>query len=224
MAEQQLPPLSPSPEREAPTLGIGTTVANPAVETRQQFLERVRRKLRCPLAKVIEKAKAVDGLWELWPEEEPTPAKKCKAKAEAKPRSRAKAAPATTEEPPPKRGKPSSNADLRVRLLEGGGLRDMEEYEKAMVLIGNEMRQQVRMLKAGKVDEANACGEVLRTLQAAKDRYADANGLERVRRVQEQQRNNDLQVRLGVQLITSGSRGNSELLTQELRETQRARG
>ena len=80
------------------------------------------------------------------------------------------------------------------------------------------------MLKAGKVDEANACGEVLRTLQAAKDRYADANGLERVRRVQEQQRNNDLQVRLGVQLITSGSRGNSELLTQELRQTQRARG
>ena len=111
-----------------------------------------------------------------------------------------------------------------MRLLEGGGLRDMEEYEKVMVLIGNEMRQQVRMLKAGKVDETNACSEVLRTLQAAKDHYADANGLERARRVQEQQRNNDLQVRLGMQLIASGSRGNSELLTQELRESQRARG
>jgi hypothetical protein len=229
IAEQQLPPLSQSPEREAPKLGIGATVANPAVETRQQFLERAHRKLRCPMAKIVEKAKAVDGLWGLWPEEEaPAPAKKrrAEAKTKAEPRARAKpkAAPKATEEPPRKRGKPGSNVDLRARLLQGGEIQDMDEFERATVLVGNEMRQQVRMLKAGKVNKASACNEALQKLQAAKDRYSDANSLERTTRVEQQQRTNDLQVRFGVQLINSGSRGNSELLTPELRETQRARG
>jgi hypothetical protein len=70
--QQPLPDLSPSPEREPQKkkqLGLGGTVADPASETRREFLERARKKLKCPMAKIIEKAKAVEGLWELWPEE-----------------------------------------------------------------------------------------------------------------------------------------------------------
>lgn len=221
-AASELPLLSPSPERaRVKGLGIGAVVADPANETREQFLERARKKLKCSTAKIIEKARAVEGLWELWPGDEDVAAPATR-KRKAEPDQTAVAAPKAARAQ--KRGRPGYNSDLKDRLVNGVGIRDMEEYEKAQVLIRNEMKQQVRMLKAGKSDEASAAGETLKALTTAADCWADANGLERTRRVEEQQRNNDLQIRAGLRMISDGSRKNGELLTHEISASRRGAG
>jgi hypothetical protein len=90
------------------------------------------------------------------------------------------------------------------------------------VLIKNEMKQQLRMLKALKADEAQAANDAQLALRAAADRWADDNGMERLRRVESQQQNNDMQIRVGLQMISDGSRKNSELLTREVHLSRRA--
>jgi hypothetical protein len=229
-AASELPLLSPSPERSlVKGLGIGAVVADPANETREQFLERARKKLKCSPAKINEKARAVEGLWELWTGDEDVAAPATrKRKAKADPKAEPTVEPTVDAAPKAargqRRGRPGSNSDLKDRLVNGGGIQDMEEYEKAQGLIRNEMKQQVRMLKAGKSNEATAVGEILKALTSAADCWADANGLERTRRVEEQQRNNDLQIRAGLQMISDGSRKNGELLTHEIRASRRCVG
>ena len=162
----------------------------------------------------------MEGGWERWPGEDGA-GRRPKAKAKARPKAAVEAAP---EGPPRKRGRPGGNADLKDTILTGGEIQDVEEYEKVQVLIKNEMKQQLRMLKASKADEATAAGDHIKTLQAAADRWADANNVERARRVEEEQRNNNMKIRAGIQLVTEGSRKNSELLTGELRQGRRAQG
>jgi hypothetical protein len=184
-------------------------VADPASETRREFLERARKKIKCPMAKIIEKAKAVEGLWELWPEEddeeETPPAKpkakakakaKGKAKAKAEPKAEPKAAPAPAEK---KRGRPNGNAELKERILGGGEVETLEEYDKAHRVIESDLQQQRRLLRAGKEEEAAALSGTIEAMHQARDRWADANGVERKRRVEERQRLNNMKIKAGVQ-------------------------
>jgi hypothetical protein len=240
-AAQALPPLSPSPEREVPdekeekpalVAGVapklGSVVADPASETRQEFLERCRKKLKTPLAKVIEKARAVEGLWELWPDEpdaEPAePAtKKRKTEAKAAPKAKvaepkAKAEPKAAAEPKaqaaPRRGR---NANLKDRILEGGEIDTQEEYEKIPDLIKLANRQHSRMVQSGKVREAEEAGEEIRKLFEASDRWANANHVPRIRRVEQKHRQNDVLFRTGMQMIQAAHRQDGQLLEAELR-------
>ena len=135
-------------------------MADPASETRRQFLERARKKFKCPMAKIVEKAKAVEGLWELWPEDdndETPPAKpkakakaKGKAKAKAEPKAEPKAAPAPAEKK--KRGRPNGNEELKERILGGGEVETLEEYERGHRAIESDSQQVRRLLRAGRIE------------------------------------------------------------------------
>ena len=92
------------------------------------------------------------------------------------------------------------------------------------MLIQNEMKQQLRKLKAGNADDARAAEDNRRALLAAADGWADANGLERLRRAEEQQRLTNLQIRTGLQMITDGTRKYNDMLTEEMHVSRRAQG
>ena len=245
-AAQALPPLSPSPEREVPgekpddkpAPKLGSVVADPAKETRQEFLERCRKKLKTPLAKVIEKARAVEGLWELWPDEpdaEPAePAtKKRKTEAKAAPKAKvaepkAKAEPKAAAEPKaqaaPRRGRPGSNTDLKDRLLDGGEIETQDEYEKIPAIIRLTNLLHSRMVKAGRLVEADDALKATQKLFEASDRWADANHVSRIRRVDQKHRQNGVLFNTGMQMIKAAYHSEGELLETELRLNHRTHG
>ena len=223
---QLLPPLSPSPEREPEEkLGIGATIADPTNETRKQFLERARKKLKCPMGRVIEKAKAVEGLWELWDDdemqEETTTGRKRQAEDTAN-REEVMSAAFEASPGPPKRGRPGSMADLKDRILEGGEIQSIEEYEKIPDLLKLTGRQHKRMVESGKVRYALDALKETQKLLAEADRWADVNGVTRVRRVEEKRLQNDATFLTGVQMIQAAHRCSGEMLMEELRLNRRS--
>jgi translation initiation factor IF-1 len=96
----------------------------------------------------------------------------------------------------------------------------LEEYEKAHRVIESDLQQQRRLLRAGKEEEAAALSGTIEAMHQARDRWADANGVERKRRVEERQRLNNMKIKAGVQLISEGSR--SERATSSPRSCVRA--
>ncbi len=197
---------------------LGKLTPDPAKESRDEFLKRVQRAHKCKLAIAVQKVKAVPGLWELWPEDAPIPAVPQKRKAAQPAQPRPKAAVA---EPAPKRGRPGTNADLKDRLLAGGELESLEEYERVPALIKLAGQQRTRLLKAGNTREAEHVQQTTVTLFQAADRWADANEQPRIRRVQQLQRNNDALFRTGMEMITAAHRLDNHLLTEELRRQER---
>jgi hypothetical protein len=142
------------------------------------------------------------------------PQPKAKGKAKAKPQPKPKAEPKAE----PKRGRPSSNKDLKARLLDGGDIEDEAEYDRAKELVHSTGRQAARKFKQLKNDEAIETTEHKELFQAAVDRWEEANALKRVKRVQLKQTRNDLMVKEGLKMVQLGSRGNSELLTEEIQQ------
>jgi hypothetical protein len=128
----------------------------------------------------------------------------------------------TRSEAAPRRGRPGSNTDLKDRLLDGGEINDEEEYEKVPALVKLANQQHMRLVKAGKFDDAQAAFQETQKLFEAADRWADANGTARLRRVEQKHRQHDVLFRTGVQMITAAHRGDSELLQNELRRNRRA--
>jgi hypothetical protein len=209
-------PAAEQPVAAVPSLG--KFVPDPSTESRDQFLQRVRRGQKCKLAAVVQKVQAVPGLWELWPVDAPMPSvpEKRKAAQPAQPRPKAAVA-----EPAPKRGRPGSNTDLKDRLLAGGELESLEEYERVPALIKLAGQQRCRLLKAGNTREAEHVLQTTVTLLNAADRWADANDQPRLRRVQQLQRNNDALFRTGMDMIAAAHRQDNAMLTEELRRQER---
>lgn len=224
LEEPVLPEEEGEPPAKKPKLALGSVVPDPENETRDEFLERARKKFKFSRAKIVDKAKGVEGLWELWPiDEEPplvvaTPKVKGKAKAEPK----TKVVPKAKAEAEPRRGRPGSNTDLKDRLLDGGEINDGEEYERVPALVKLANQQHMRLVKAGKFDDAQAAFQETQKLFEAADRWADANGTARLRRVEQKHRQHDVLFRTGLQMITAAHRGDSELLANELRRNRRA--